>query len=367
MIFAPAYSFNEVCAFSLIENVKHFYEIKDSDKNVTMCIRSLPIEGIEIINHRIKNNLPVKYILDFSLETFSLEVFNLIYSELPIIGNENILLVHNICDLEAMTVFPPNIKTVALNIFPIEAYVDYVEGKHDYNKSLVVDRQGGMNLLIGKLKKRTARFLTTYYFYKYNLLDDAVLGINAYEKDIINMMENNPKYDYTGYFEKIKNYLGPADREYVQNYLYESNEGLTVDRAPFDPNIFKISQLSYVCETYDERPYPFFLTEKFYRPIVNRHPFVLQACSGQLQFVKSLGYQTFNNIIDESYNDYNFDHSYGHVEKTVLAGKDLLSKLPNHLDEIQEIVNFNFNLLCETAKKELSRYRQAIMEFDQTI
>ena len=43
------------------------------------------------------------------------------------------------------------------------------------------------------------------------------------------------------------------------------------------------------------------LTEKIFKPIVSRQPFMLLAAAGNLEYLRSYGFKTFNCIIDESY------------------------------------------------------------------
>jgi hypothetical protein len=50
---------------------------------------------------------------------------------------------------------------------------------------------------------------------------------------------------------------------------------------------------AYPCDT--------FITEKTYKPIANYHPFMVCGMSGILQVLKDSGFQTFDHIFDESY------------------------------------------------------------------
>jgi hypothetical protein len=43
------------------------------------------------------------------------------------------------------------------------------------------------------------------------------------------------------------------------------------------------------------------LTEKIFKPIVSKQPFMLLAATGNLDYLKSYGFKTFDDIIDESY------------------------------------------------------------------
>jgi hypothetical protein len=43
------------------------------------------------------------------------------------------------------------------------------------------------------------------------------------------------------------------------------------------------------------------LTEKIFKPIVSKQPFMLLAAPGNLAYLKSYGFKTFDSVIDESY------------------------------------------------------------------
>lgn len=60
------------------------------------------------------------------------------------------------------------------------------------------------------------------------------------------------------------------------------------------------SYFSIVMETFPDRP-SFFLTEKVLKPIFNLHPFIIVGAPGSLHYIRSLGYETFPELFDESY------------------------------------------------------------------
>ena len=70
-------------------------------------------------------------------------------------------------------------------------------------------------------------------------------------------------------------------------------------QTPFVPH-YENSKLSVVMETnmVDES---YQLSEKIYKPIMTEHPFVVLGPVGYLDFLRSYGYETFGEWIDESY------------------------------------------------------------------
>ena len=309
----------------------------------------------EIYNHRKSNGLPTKIIIDYSLEGICSTIECEILFKEHNIKFEDVLFVNNTLVANQFPDYDFK-QHITFDHHSLDAYSKCIfTAKNRVDSTLVKDRPNALNLLIGKLKTKYSRFLTSYYFYKCDLLDNSVLGIHASPEDILNMMKLHPEYDDINFYNKIITCLGPADSVSI---IQETNEGLTATAGgwPFDPAIFKNSSISYVCETYDidKGNFPYLLTEKTYRAIINKHPFVIQSSPGQLNSVKSLGYETFSSIIDETYNEYTA-LDYSHVEKTVLAAKDFVHKLPNNLDKVQEIVDYNYKHWLTSSKTEYDK------------
>ena len=65
-------------------------------------------------------------------------------------------------------------------------------------------------------------------------------------------------------------------------------------------DFYKKIGIDIVSESVMKYPYPF-ITEKTYRPIASGRPFISIGPAGTLDFLKSLGFNTFPCIIDESY------------------------------------------------------------------
>jgi hypothetical protein len=87
------------------------------------------------------------------------------------------------------------------------------------------------------------------------------------------------------------------------------------------------------------------LTEKIFKPIVARRPFILVAAPGNLAYLKSYGFRTFDRWIDESYDD-EPDH-YIRIEKITAEIARLCSMSPAQLNqmhaEMQEVLDYNFD------------------------
>jgi hypothetical protein len=94
------------------------------------------------------------------------------------------------------------------------------------------------------------------------------------------------------------------------------------------------------------------LTEKIFKPIVAKRPFILVAAPGNLAYLKSYGFKTFDRWIDESY-DQEQDH-YIRIEKITSEIAKLCELSPTALKamhiEMQEVLEYNFNHFYTTFK-----------------
>jgi hypothetical protein len=94
------------------------------------------------------------------------------------------------------------------------------------------------------------------------------------------------------------------------------------------------------------------LTEKVFKPIVVKRPFLLVAAPGNLAYLKSYGFRTFDRWIDESY-DAEPDH-YIRIEKITFELAKLCAMpkpvLKQMYTEMQEVLEYNFNHFYTTFK-----------------
>ena len=88
------------------------------------------------------------------------------------------------------------------------------------------------------------------------------------------------------------------------------------------------------------------LTEKIFKPIVSRMPFILVGPAHNLSYLKSYGFRTFGRWIDESYDTIEDPIERMHAIGVVLAGisNRNLDDLQEILCEMQEVLDYNYNL-----------------------
>lgn len=69
----------------------------------------------------------------------------------------------------------------------------------------------------------------------------------------------------------------------------------------FNPEWYDCTVYSIVSETVTYAKYQLHVTEKVFKPIAYYHPFVVWGQQGYLQYLHELGFETFENLFDESY------------------------------------------------------------------
>ena len=87
------------------------------------------------------------------------------------------------------------------------------------------------------------------------------------------------------------------------------------------------------------------LTEKIFKPIVSKRPFILVASAGNLNYLKSYGFKTFDRWIDESYdleqdNDTRIEKIVENIEYICSLSQ---TQQQNLMQEMQEILDYNYN------------------------
>jgi hypothetical protein len=125
---------------------------------------------------------------------------------------------------------------------------------------------------------------------------------------------------------------------------------LTVDTDQYYVDTY----FSIVTETnfYEDFETGIFLSEKIFKPISRRHPFLLLARPYTLKKLREIGYKSFGDIIDESYDEEMDDNKRMHM---VLSETKRLCNLPPpelsyFLTKARETTTYNYLLLRNKRK-----------------
>lgn len=216
---------------------------------------------------------------------------------------------------------------------------------------------------------RIYRLVFLSQLYKQGLLGDGIVSYNIDEwsEELDNMhLNSKTRQDIISFCSQVKT------SHRVQTSLYSK------DNSSAEPeySLWTSAFWHVVSETcfYEKTVH---LTEKIFKPIVARQPFLILSTPGALKYLKSYGFKTFDNVIDESYDeeydpnvrilkvvdqlnkicklsekekkemyeeilstlDHNFDHFYNNLEK--IAWKELVDNFHSALAESNQLTKFH--------------------------
>jgi len=114
------------------------------------------------------------------------------------------------------------------------------------------------------------------------------------------------------------------------------------DKKIFTPTIWKTSFLHVVAETVVDRVH---LTEKIFKPIVLKQPFVLLNGAGGLEYLRSYGFKTFSDFWSEEYDTIDdLDQRLKAVSYIVNGvGSVSLDHLEKMRDKMKPVLEHNYN------------------------
>jgi hypothetical protein len=111
------------------------------------------------------------------------------------------------------------------------------------------------------------------------------------------------------------------------------------------------------------------LTEKIFKPIASRQPFILLGSAGSLQYLKQYGFQTFSDFIDESYDleqdpEKRMDMVVEQIKRlTSLTSSQLKSMYDRMLPILEHNFRHFYNTLYDVCWKELVDNYNKVTDF----
>jgi hypothetical protein len=200
-------------------------------------------------------------------------------------------------------------------------------------------------LLDQQYKNKTAQTFNSGIRSRYIVKNDGVydyLGLEdlvRYKCDILSnvveFLESCPRVidNDIEYIKTVKPYIPQPDYYPIQ---HPANLNILKEY----PNIF----VDIVCETRISGNV-FFVTEKTWRCILARRPFIIVGSQFFLQNLKRLGFKTFNDFWDEGYDEYHPTQRIIEIEKLLKTISEWpVDKLALMLEQMQSILEHNFNV-----------------------
>jgi hypothetical protein len=159
------------------------------------------------------------------------------------------------------------------------------------------------------------------------------------ENNFISFLNRYENFKKTVSIDKFLN-VYPGDPIFVKNII-ENETTLILDRnndqihendRTHESYIYEQTAISLVTETYADSNRGLFITEKSYKPIANCHFQIWIAQPGMVKFFRQMGFDMFDDIIDNSYDDIDDD-----IERFEAA----LDSLEKFLSKCKKLITFN--------------------------
>lgn len=179
-----------------------------------------------------------------------------------------------------------------------------------------------------------------------NFVYNSIVDANLQDQIIMTYQNCGPEQlGATGVWESDIEPFEPATiKNSTDTVRYQSQQIALCRILPVD--IYNRTAYSIVTETGTDNRYSFF-TEKTAKPIMARRLFVMFSGRGFLRNLRSLGFQTFSNVIDE-----NYDLIYNEPSRWAAAFEQVqrLCKMDQLevFDKIAPALEHNYNLLMTT-------------------
>jgi hypothetical protein len=150
---------------------------------------------------------------------------------------------------------------------------------------------------------------------------------------------------------------GPAERTFVKTELFNNTWGeIYLQAEPYCDTYF-----SLVTETIFDYPYSF-RTEKIAKPLAIGHPWIVASNQGFYRDMRNLGFQTFDSLIDESFDS--IDNSQERMDRIVAVVNDLCQQdLTSFMQASESICKYNQQHLQYLSSKIKSEFADKFFNF----
>jgi hypothetical protein len=154
---------------------------------------------------------------------------------------------------------------------------------------------------------------------------------------------------------RIHSFLSELSRSdldnFLQTYSCQLDKTIIIDHDPilYQASIYAQTCFSLVSETSFTSTTSPFVTEKIYKAILNKHPFILAGDTNSLSYLNNLGFVTFEKFLPVRNYDL-IDNAENRLDALVTNTKYFVCNIKNNADEIEEMVIHNADNLKKLHK-----------------
>lgn len=191
------------------------------------------------------------------------------------------------------------------------------------------------NCLMKRLRAHRCWWYT--YLYRNKLLEDGLVSMNAFNRRHTCLDGKFLTHDIVRQSNKILplEIYGKSNVEHQDNFYIRR----IVPEVHLDSWVTVVSEASF-----SDQENTVFLSEKLFKPIVCRHPFILVGNRGSLKKLREMGYMTFDGFIDESYDDLPTLERFDAIIKAITDVRDIKDKI-SWYESMTDILEHNYKVL----------------------
>lgn len=317
------------------DNITTLDTIKHSDK----------VLHVDSIISRVTNSDKLNIVISYPMETFiTSTIVTFINKLLDSYPKANFFFSQGNANTENKLIsrLSSRISYIPNPLFEIH-YFDYIR-----NSSLTtVDKQPLIKKFLVPIRQAKPFRLLFYIWMKdNNVLENSYYSwstenlYNVIYKEVLNSTPLNRELsDEDNQFLKLPVFLDDSDK----NQLIKTQWNMPDKVAE---SFMQIVLETTFTESLEKDNPTIFLTEKTYKPIFYKQPFIIVSEPYSLKYLRSLGYKTFGSFIDESYDEITDPHlRMKHITNEILKINNMsLVQLEDIRAQIQDIVEHNYNV-----------------------
>jgi hypothetical protein len=199
------------------------------------------------------------------------------------------------------------------------------------------------------LNKRIRPHRVWFYYYLYNsgLLNDGLVSMNEFDKHWYNW---EGKHFIDGELDECSSILPLLVYETPNNVL---DDNIYINRFP--EQVVKDTFFTVVSEAHcGDSDQTMFLSEKTFKVIGCRHPFLIMGNKDSMSMMRKIGYKTFDGFIDEGFDTLPTHERLIYILDSIRKTTMIKDKIEWY-KSMEEIIEFNYNVLID----KLFRYPDA--------
>lgn len=205
-----------------------------------------------------------------------------------------------------------------------------------------------MLFIPGKIERFNRTFLM-YKLYKNNLLQNLLWSFNVSEgsKSVIknkflNFLSDN---EFENFIQTCNKSLDIIPNDSTRLKPLFNRDFTLLSPWPYDPKLYSDTSFSIISETWYDYGRTPTLTEKTFRPIINKHPFIIMGARHTCVEIEKLGFKTFLDYMPFNYDT--IEDEKDRLEAVVTCIEYFLNTYKENIINIQADIDFNYKKFHE--------------------